>query len=97
MQGGTAVAEFWGLLSWLCLLWSVWFEGMEIGFIESLRLEKSYKIIKSNCQHSTSMAIKPCLHVCTFFEHLQGWLLPHSACSSLPLQGQLKQSRRELG
>ena len=47
--------------------------------IKSLRLEKTSKIIKSNCQPSTTMPAKPYLkcHIYTFFEHLQGWGLNH--------------------
>ena len=47
--------------------------------IESLRLEKTSKIIKSSCQPNTTMPTKPCpeCHIHTFFEHLQGWGLHH--------------------
>jgi len=37
--------------------------------IESLRLEKTSKIIKSNCQPNTTMPAKPCPEV----PHLQGF------------------------
>ena len=44
---------------------------------ESLRLEKTSKIIKSNCQPTTTMPAKPSpeVRIYTFFEHLQGWWL----------------------
>jgi len=48
------------------------------GIIESLRLEKNSKIIRSNRQPITTMTAKPCpkvpyLHV---FEHLQEMVIP---------------------
>ena len=47
--------------------------------IESLRLEKTSKIIKSNHQPNTTCLLNHVLkcHTYTFFEHLQGWWLHH--------------------
>jgi len=46
---------------------------------ESLRLEKTSKIIKSNHQPITTCLLNriPVCHIYTFFEHLQGWWLHH--------------------
>ena len=59
----------------------------DINIIESLRLEKTSKIIESNHQHNTTMSAKPCpevpyLHI---FLTLPGMVtppLPWAACSS---------------
>ena len=49
--------------------------------MESLRLEKTSKIIKSNHQPNTTMPDKPCPELPHphgfFFQHLQGWGLHH--------------------
>jgi len=58
-----------GTIGQICL-------GLLLPFIESLRLEKTSKIIKFNHQPITTVSANPCpevphLHVYMFFEHLQ--------------------------
>jgi len=45
--------------------------SLPLRIIEPLRLEKTSKIIKSNCQPNTTMPAKPCPEVPHL--HLQGW------------------------
>jgi len=49
--------------------------------IESLRLEKTSKIIKSNHQPTTTTPVKLCPEV----PHLQGWGLPHCPGQPVPM------------
>jgi len=66
----------------VCLLWpGVLFGREEKGVIESLRLEKISKIIKSNHQPNTTMPTKPCPEV----PYLHGfWTLPGKLTPPLP-------------
>ena len=54
---------------------------------ESLRLEKTSKIIRSNHQPTPPCLLNhiPKCHIYTFFEHLQGWWLHHCPGQPVPM------------